>query len=531
MVAGSNNWLTPFIAPAMVEVDSNWNWVCTICTEIPNYKNDTIEVIKIPKVRHKVLKTWWEIRAGIVWGDGTQVTGNDVAKTVNMIKKQLIKSKSFELFPIRSIRINKDNPRKFAIIFNQVRSDFFQLLNISLIPSHIVSEIAFSAGSPSDSPEKVIIKWYDKQKKIISMKEPNPALYYGSWYPFKQDSKKLILKKHPKYASKHPLKNENFSKIKIKRYLSSNSLINAIKNNSIDLILEGNLTVHEATSLINNQQNMAANERNFRVISTAGSKLEQLIFNLRNPKLAEPGIRQAIAISIDRSRINKILLKEFGEIPAHIFHPNDPFYTDIKKEYFFDPKKAEKLFLDAGWIKSKDNYIYKNKSRFEIDIVTTKSKLRSKILKLIKEDLKKAGIKVNLIFQNKKTFFTDTIKKANFRDIALISWNRIPAGIPWETFHSQQIPSMINDYSGLNIGGWHRREVNQVLEDMVKDIKYEKQKELSGKLMEIFSLELPTIPLFFTPSFAVISKKVKGFQLSGHIYGSSEAHTRWYKKM
>jgi len=66
---------------------------------------------------------------------------------------------------------------------------------------------------------------------------------------------------------------------------------------------------------------------------------------------------------------------------------------------------------------------------------------------------------------------------------------------------------------------------------MVKDIKYEKQKELSSKLMEIFSLELPTIPLFFTPSFAVISKKVKGFQLSGHIYGSSEGHIHWYKKM
>jgi len=56
-----------------------------------------------------------------------------------------------------------------------------------------------------------------------------------------------------------------------------------------------------------------ASRPNLQMEATAGTQIQYLAFNLRDPLLKDPRVRQAIACAIDRNLIIQTLMRGYGQ--------------------------------------------------------------------------------------------------------------------------------------------------------------------------------------------------------------------------
>jgi ABC-type transport system substrate-binding protein len=87
---------------------------------------------------------------------------------------------------------------------------------------------------------------------------------------------------------------------------------------------------------------------NLKVEQFAGSNLNQLTFNTKEPPLDNVKVRQAIAYAIDRETMIKSLLLGQGKI-AHSILPEVSWAYSSGTIYKFDPAKANQLLDEAGF--------------------------------------------------------------------------------------------------------------------------------------------------------------------------------------
>ena len=67
----------------------------------------------------------------------------------------------------------------------------------------------------------------------------------------------------------------------------------------------------------------------------------------------------------------------------------------------------------------------------------------------------------------------------------------------WDFLHSSRIPSRLNNYQGKNIGRWFSPKVDRILEKIVVEPSRVRRKDQWSKVQDIFSQDLPFLPLFY----------------------------------
>src|SRR5690606_8217017 len=72
--------------------------------------------------------------------------------------------------------------------------------------------------------------------------------------------------------------------------------------------------------------------------------------NLRNPLLADPAVRQAIALAVNRDAMVTGLLQGYGSKLDTIFPTNHWSYPQDVEPIPYDPEAARTLLDDAGWL-------------------------------------------------------------------------------------------------------------------------------------------------------------------------------------
>ena len=87
---------------------------------------------------------------------------------------------------------------------------------------------------------------------------------------------------------------------------------------------------------------------NLKVEQFAGSNLNYLTFNTKEPPLDNVKVRQAIAFAVDRETMIKSLLLGQGKL-AHSILPEESWAYSSGTIYKFDPAKANQLLDEAGF--------------------------------------------------------------------------------------------------------------------------------------------------------------------------------------
>lgn len=118
--------------------------------------------------------------------------------------------------------------------------------------------------------------------------------------------------------------------------------------------------------------------------------------NLRNPILAEPAVRQAIAAALNRDAMVDGLLQGYGSTLDSIFPTNHWSYPQDVTPIVYDQEAAAALLEQAGWTLSGQ---YRSKDGQELALrlfVPTGNQVRERTAPIIQANLRQIGMRVDI---------------------------------------------------------------------------------------------------------------------------------------
>jgi peptide/nickel transport system substrate-binding protein len=502
-------------AHPLVFVNHDWQWACKLCKTLPTIKNGLAEIKKEGK--SKKLFVHWELKPGLVWGDGQPITGFDFKLGWEVGNNPNITTASKELFHrIERVTIDKKNPRKFTTVFREVRYDYYQIGQIFLLPTHIEGPIY------ERTKDKATV--YEKQTAYNT--DPlNPGLYSG---PYLVKELKLgshvILEQNPKYYGQKPaIKTIIFKLIPNTQTLEANLL-----SGTIDMISELGISFDQALAFEKRLKEDPLLQKRFKILFADGLVYEHIDLNLRNPVLADANVRKALVYSIDRDKLVNALFQGRQKKAKSNIHPRDVYFTDDVVEYPYDPKKASALLDAAGWKIAEDGFRRKDGAKLALTIMTTaQNKTRELVEVFLQEQWKKVGIAIEIKNEPARVFFGETTRKIKFTGLAMYAWLSQPDLPPRSMLHSDEIPTSNNGYRGQNFTSWRNKRVDELFDKVVLEFDLEKRKKMMAEIQKAYTDEVPVIPLYMRAEIAVIPKSLRGFQITGHQYPSVLDADKW----
>jgi len=500
-----------FYQRPLVYIDDLGKIECSQCTQAPTFDNKQVDRRKNKQRSYLVAN--WRIRKDARWGDGRAVTVKDVLFTWDIITSlRAHGSTNLEQFSNIDSIVEHGNPREFQITYYQLSSDYDQLDNFFLLPAHI--------EQPIWEASKKNLKTYLRDS-IYNQDPANPGLYNGPFIVsrFTKDQS-LQLKHNAQFYEPSKL-----SSIFIWKLKGINELKWAYRNNAIHMIPEGELSLSETIDM---QKNLKQKEINADIKMVDSHRMNQFMFNLRNPILSNRQMRSAITHAIDKkSLINKVF-QDGVKISKHPFDPNNE--KEISPNY--SPSKSKQILDQLGWAQQ-DKAPYRTKDNNELSLsidYPENDEDRAKVAEEIADQLKKVGIHATIKGHSAKTYFSKFIARAEFRDTAIFSWLTTPKQLPHSILHSGEVPTYQNDYEGQNLGAWRSDEVDGLLNDFILELDDQKRAEIVEQVFTIWQQEYPFIPLYYEVKTSVLDPKLKGFKLFKSSLPASMSSEYWSYK-
>ncbi|HYM15572.1 MAG TPA: peptide ABC transporter substrate-binding protein [Dehalococcoidia bacterium] len=84
-------------------------------------------------------------------------------------------------------------------------------------------------------------------------------------------------------------------------------------------------------------------------VQAPSQSIDYIGFNTNTPPFDDPKVRQALAMTVDRKKIDQVVLKNSVAVANGILPPGVPGYTPADKTYPYDPQKAKQLLAQSKY--------------------------------------------------------------------------------------------------------------------------------------------------------------------------------------
>ncbi len=196
-----------------------------------------------------------------------------------------------------------------------------------------------------------------------------------------------------------------------------------------------------------------------RVYTDEPQGVQGIAFNTRKEPFNDPKVRLAFVYLFNREKLlEKLMFNQYTIMDS--YYPNSPFEHPGNPQFRYNPEKAMQLLAEAGYTtKNAQGILVKNGQPLSIDMPIDKSFER--IITPVQEDLKKAGIQLNLRIVDAVTGFQMAMDR-NF-SLRQQSWTGTLWPNPYNVWHS----SLADKKNTNNITGFKNSRVDQLI-DMEK---------------------------------------------------------------
>lgn len=455
----------------------------------------------------KKLTAAFEIRPEVVWGDGTPVTGHDLAfsRQVALDTNITIPART-DYEDIEKIDIDAKNPKKFTVTYKTPKWTFNTTTALwELLPRHLEEPVYMKYGKVKEGYEK---------NSLYVTNPTNPGLYNG---PYVIAELKLgshvMLTKNPRWWGKQK---PGIDKITLKLIPNTGTMEANLRSGTIDMISTLGLDLDQALAF---EKKIAEEKLPYQVKFRPSIEYEHIDLNLRSEILKDQKVRQALVFGINRDELTQALFHGKQIKAIHSLAPIDPWFTEDPKKitlYPYSRRKAQGLLEEAGWkAGGDDGFRYKDGKKLSLTLMTTAgNKTRELVENYLQDQWKKLGVEIIIKNEPARVFFGETVRKAKYPHMALYAWISRPEQTPKSTFHSSMIPSEANSYSGQNSSGWSNKKVDQLIDALEMEFDANKRLAISNEITGLYTSEVPVIPLFYRSKNTVIPANLQGHQLS-----------------
>ncbi|MEM6371490.1 MAG: ABC transporter substrate-binding protein [Pseudomonadota bacterium] len=225
--------------------------------------------------------------------------------------------------------------------------------------------------------------------------------------------------------------------------------------------------------------------------------------NAKSGPMANPLIRQAVSMAIDRQGVVDAVLSGVGGVAAETVFPDGKGWAaDVSMPY--DPARAEELLAEAGAVKAGGRWML-NGAPLEIDIVTYASRAPlPPTAELTQAFLAAIGVTANITV-GEWGASNDKIA-AGEADMFLQAWVTTPQGDPGAV-----LETLLKSDGGSNSGGYANPALDALLDDGRLTFEAEKRAEIYDEVQEIIAADAAMIPVFHVAQTNVAKAGLTGY--------------------
>ncbi|MBL7543201.1 MAG: peptide ABC transporter substrate-binding protein [Bdellovibrionaceae bacterium] len=493
------------VARNFVSLDHDMKWHPQLVEKIPSFENKLAEIKMVGGA--KKLISIWPIRKNAKWGDGQDLTCEDVKFTWIVAQSNFVTVVNRDSYwDIEAVSCDPQKPKRVELVHKNIKWDFSRLYQFYILPKHLEEPVFKKFGSKKEG--------MDRNSHYV--KDPiNPGLYSG---PYLMAEVKLgshiLLKRNPFFFGKKPY----FDKILVQVIADTAALEASILSKQIDMISTIGLNMDQALAL---EKRIVKENLPFEVRYVSGFTYEHMELKMENPILSSKKIRKALVMAIDRKKMAEALFEGKQMVAPHFLSPRDPWFaklpSQLKQPLGYSKKGAEKLLEEEGWVLSEDGYRYKGGKKLSVVYSTTAAnRLRENVQTYIADQWKKVGIDTVVKNMPARTFFSEFLTHRKYEGTAMFSWTFLPQWTPLKFYSSKSIPKESNGWAGRNYPGLDNRRMDELLEQLELEMIESKRQKIINEVVEIYTSEHPTIPLYYRVDVSVVPKKLKGYYISGN---------------
>ncbi|MBN1445301.1 MAG: ABC transporter substrate-binding protein [Candidatus Omnitrophica bacterium] len=454
------------------------------------------------------------LREDVKWNDGNDFTADDVIFTFNrLIYNPDIPTSSRDVLNIdgKPFKVRKIDAHTVEFALPDKFAPFLQLMSQEILPRHKLA---------SAVEEGVFNSRWGVNEKVENIVGTGPFML-EEYRP----AEWIILKKNPLYWKKDGagISLPYIERIVFLIIADTNMAVLKFKTGEIDLIpvrgqdypvlkpfeKEHDFTIYEMGPSMGSEF-IAFNQN----IQAPASMHKKEWFGNRN-------FRRAVAHSIDKKSISKnvyggFAIPQYGPMNVSSGFFNNP---EIRK-YAYDIEKAGEILRQESFYRKNGALFDKRGNPVEFTIITNSNNFeRIQIANIVQDDLKKLGMKVNLLPVEFNTMVTQISVTRNWESVIIgLTGGIEPHGGKnvWHTDGQLHIWNMEPDEK--NVASWERK-INLIFEEGVKRLDPAGRKKLYDEWQEITAEELP---LIYTASPSAMSAVRNRFgNLKPTVYGGA----------
>ena len=399
----------------------------------------------------------FHLRPGIRFADSRPLTSADVAFTLNSMRDgTVVSAKAASYASIVSI----ETPDPLTVTLHLSRPDNFLLTNLStgamgIVPSG--SGKNFWQSPVGTGPFRFISQQIDQNVLI----ERNPF----SW----------------SIAPK-------IDRVRFAVVPDTITMALELEKGSADLAVN---------SLPDDSIAILAAKPSLAVEDSPGTVIQYLGFNLRDPILARPLVRQAIASAIDRETIVAALLHGRARLASSLLPPSHWAFAGDVAQYPHDPARASALLDQAGLPRGQ------NGIRFHLTMKTSTDENTRVLAAALQQQLAQAGIALDLRSYEFATFYSDVTRGAfQLYSLRWLGGNEQPDIFSYAYSTARFSPK------GANRGHYSNPELDRLLDDAAATSETSRRKEDYVRVQHILAEDLPVIDLWYKDTVVVHNRRL-----------------------
>jgi len=237
--------------------------------------------------------------------------------------------------------------------------------------------------------------------------------------------------------------------------------------------------------------------------TAATARLYFYTVNAASGPMANPLIRLAVSMAIDRQGIVDAALSGVGGVPAGTIYPHGKGWS-ANIDAVYDPKQAEALLAEAGAVKEGGQWMLDGE-KLEIDIVTySKRAALPPTAELTQAFLQAIGVASN-VRVGEYGASNDAIADGS-ADLFLQAWVTTPQGDPGAV-----LEGLLKSDGGSNSGKYANTELDALLEQGRQIFEHKERKVIYDKVQEIVASDAALIPVFHVNQVNVGREGLTGY--------------------
>lgn len=240
---------------------------------------------------------------------------------------------------------------------------------------------------------------------------------------------------------------------------------------------------------------------NLKVMTAPGTSYYYVGFNFRltDHPIADPAVRRALAMALNRDEIIEHVLGGLAEKAVGVLSEGHWAFNPDIPQMPFNRDKARQLLDQAG-------YPEIDGKRFELVFKVSQNKHSILLAEIVQAQWGAIGVRVRLRSLEWGTFYDDIIK-GNF-SVYIMSWVGVTdPDIYHSIFHSGSIPP-----NGRNRGHYRNIELDRLLDLARGEMDQENRGALYRRIQDMIATDLPYISLWHSHNVAVMKKNLANFQ-------------------